>query len=698
MLTSAARRRPEARVPRPRGAPPRWSLRYLPEIDGLRGVAIALVIVYHLWFRRVSGGVDVFLFLSGFLITGSLLRAVEQHGRIRFASFYARIVRRIFPPALTVLLGVAVATLVWLPQTRWRDTLADITASALYVVNWHLAGNSVDYLATRDSASPVQHYWSLAIQGQFYLIWPLLMTAAALLATRLAARPRAAIAVLVGAVFVLSLGYSVYRTPLLQAFTYFDTFARLWEFALGGLLLLTLPYLRLPRAAAAALGWSGLAALVICGAVFSGGDEFPGWAALWPTLAAALIIAAAAGTDGAAASGAGGVPGISRLLRSWPLARLGNLSYALYLWHWPVLICYLSVTDRIAASLRGGLLVVAISVALAVVTRWLVELRLPRTGLGQRSNSGGFALAAAGVAAVLVTTGAWHGYLSARQPPPHDPRSYPGAAHLAEPRDLPDVPYLPESWNAKQDRAVIYDADHEGCHQDMRGSKVLWCAFGRADADRTIALVGGSHSAHWLPALLELTEPYRWRIVSITKASCRFQPLSHRDRDNRIGQSCAEWNEGVIAELERLRPDAVMTTSTTGQGGRDYTPEGYITQWRRLDGLGITVLAVRDTPWHTSGVPDCVERRGPAAPGCVLDRREHGLVGPAVVERRTDVPGNVRFLDMTDYVCAPERCAPVVGNILVYSDAHHLTATYARTMAPYLADEIVAATGWPTGG
>lgn len=694
MLTSAAGRAPEARATRPGGTPARWSLRHIPEIDGLRGVAIALVIVYHLWFRRVSGGVDVFLFLSGFLITASLLRAVEQHGRIRFASFYARIVRRIFPPALVVLLGVVAATVLWLPQTRWRDTLADIATSALYVVNWHLASNSVDYLAARDSASPVQHYWSLAIQGQFYLIWPLLVTAAALLATRVAARPRAVLAVLVGAVFVLSLGYSVHRTPIVQAFTYFDTFARLWEFALGGLLLLALPYLRLPRAAAAVLGWSGLAALVVCGAVFSRGDEFPGWAALWPTLAAALIIAATAQTGAATGPGA---PGIGRLLRSRPLARLGDLSYTLYLWHWPVLICYLSVTDRTAASLRGGLLVIAISVPLAVVTRWLVEIRLPRTGLGQRSDVGGFALAAAAVAVVLATTGVWHGYLSTRQSPPLDPRNYPGAAYLAEPRDLPDVPYLPESWNARQDRAVIYDDDHEGCHQDMRGSEVLWCAFGPADADRTIALVGGSHSAHWLPALLELTEPYEWRVLSITKASCRFQPLSHRDRDNRIGQSCAEWNEGVIAELAQLRPDAVMTTSTTGQGGKDYTPEGYLTQWRRLDELGIMVLAVRDTPWHTSGVPDCVERHGPAAPECVLDRREHGLDGPAAIERRTDVPDNVRFLDMTDYVCDPARCAPVVGNILVYSDAHHLTATYARTIAPFLADQIVAATSWRTG-
>jgi peptidoglycan/LPS O-acetylase OafA/YrhL len=671
------------RVSPPRATSAVPAASHIPEIDGLRGVAIALIVAYHIWFRRVSGGVDVFLLLSGFLITWTLVRAVERHGRVRFIPFYARIVRRIFPPALVVLIGVVVATVVWLPQTRWRATLGDVVASAVYAVNWRLAGNSVDYLASRDAASPVQHYWSLAIQGQFYLAWPLLIAAAALLAGWFTVRLRTTLLVLLGTVFVVSLGYSVQRTAADPVYTYFDTFARIWEFALGGLLVLALPYLRLARAVSVPLGWLGLAALVTGGMVFDGGDEFPGWAALWPTLAAAALIATA---------GSGSRVGVDRLLRTRPLSRLGDLSYALYLWHWPVLICYLAVTGLPRATLRGGLLIIAGSVTLALVTRWLVEVRLRRSGLGQRTNRGGFALAAACVAAVLVVTAGWHGYISWQQRQPDNPGHYPGAAYLAAGGgQLPEAPYRPSALDAKDDKAVVYD---NGCHQSLHDSEVIACEFGPADAERTIALVGGSHSAHWLPAFGELTERNRWRIVSMTKSSCRFAPEDLPDGADRTQVSCQEWSEQVTAELAELRPDAVFTTATVGGDTGDSTPAGYLTQWRQLEQLGILVLAIRDTPWQDQDVPECVERYGRDAERCGGSRAEHNLDGPAAVAERPDLPGNVRLLDLTDYVCEVEFCPAVIGNVLVYHDAHHLSATYARTLAPYLSDAIVDAAGW----
>jgi peptidoglycan/LPS O-acetylase OafA/YrhL len=654
---------------------------HIPEIDGLRGVAIALILMYHIWFRRVSGGVDVFLLLSGFLITWTLVRAVERHGRVRFVAFYARVARRIFPPALAVLIGVVVATVIWLPQARWRGTLGDVVAAALYTVNWRLAGNSVDYLAARDAASPVQHYWSLAIQGQFYLVWPLLITAAALLAGWCAVRLRTTLVLLMGAVFAVSLGYSVMQTAADPVYTYFDSFARAWEFALGGLLVLALPYLRPARAVAVPLGWLGLVALVTGGMVLHGGAEFPGWAALWPTLAAAALIVTA---------GSASRVGVDRLLRARPLSWLGDHSYALYLWHWPVLICYLAVTGYQRATVRGGLLVIAAAVGLSIVTRWLVEVRLRRSGLGQRSTAGGFALAAACVAAVLVVTGGWHGYMWSQQRQAADPRNYPGAAHLVTGGSLPDVPYLPTALDAKDDRAALYDM---GCHQSQRDSEVVRCEFGPADAARTIALVGGSHSAHWFPALQVLIEPNDWRIVSMTKSSCRFKPEDLPDDADEIRVSCQQWNDAVIAALATLRPDAVFTTSTAG-GGRDHTPEGYVTQWRRLEELGITVLGIRDTPWHDADVPECVERYGREAQRCGGTRADHDLDRPADVAERTDLPGNVRLLDLTDYVCGPQRCPAVIGNVLVYHDAHHLSATYARTLAPFLSDAVMEATGW----
>lgn len=655
------------------------------EIDGLRGVAIVLIVIYHVWFQRVSGGVDVFLLLSGLFITMTLVRAVERNGRVGFASFYARIARRVFPPALFVLVAVVVATVAFLPQTRWRDVLSDVVASALYAVNWHLASNAVDYLASRNAASPVQHYWSLAMQAQFYLVWPLLIAFVALLAARFRARLRTVLAVSLGIVFALSLEYSILLTASNQAWAYFDTFARLWEFALGGLLLLAAPHLRVPGQVKVVLGWLGLVALVVCGLVFQGGNEFPGWAALWPTLAAALMIISV---------NSGSPWGVDLLLRSQPLRWLGDRSYALYLCHWPVLICYLAVTERTAASLPGGLLVIAASMAIALATRWLVEIRLPAFGFGHRTNRGGAVLAGSGVAVVLVVAVGWQGLIVWQQQPVHaaDHRDYPGAAYLAYGGQLADVPYRPDALSAKDDLAVVYERP---CHQqDMTDSEVTTCILGPEDSTYTIAVVGGSHAAHWVPALQELAGPNRWRIVSITKGACRFDS-HHQSVNEQATASCRQWNENVIGTLSQLRPDAVLTNSTTGGGGWDHTPEGFLVQWRRLADLGLPVLALRDTPWHSADVPECVAVHGPDGAECAVDRAEAGLDRPAAVESRPDLPENVRFLDLTDYVCEPQRCPAVIGNVLVYRDPHHLSATYARTLAPFLGAAIAGATGWP---
>ncbi|MGI5118885.1 acyltransferase family protein [Marinactinospora thermotolerans] len=662
-----------------------------PEIQGLRAVAVVLVAVYHVWFGRVSGGVDVFLLLTGFLITGSLLRAVERDGRVGFAAFWTRLTGRLFPAAAVVLAGVLAATALLLPQDRWRDTIAEVVASALYYENWYLAFNAVDYLSRGDAVSPAQHFWSLAIQGQFYLVWPVLVAVALLVARRRGAGVRRVLLVLVAAVFVVSFAYSVVITETNQRWAYFDTGARLWELALGGVLAIVLPRLRIPGRLRVVMGWVGLVGLVACGMLLQVSTMFPGYVALWPTGAAALVIMA--GTTGSRF-------GADRLLALRPLHYIGDISYALYLWHWPVLVCYLTVTGRTQASLTGGFQVLALSFALAAATKWLVEGGMGKV-IGPRATPARtLAVALACLLPVTLAAGAWSAHLAVQRHQAEtlaaDPANYPGAAVLADgvlDERLPDVPVHPAPVDAADDLPASYAL---GCNQGIAGSEALTCEFGEQEAERTIALVGGSHAAHWLPALQVVAEEKGWRVVNITKGACLFTPAPQRYKGEDY-TSCTRWNDNVMAELAELRPDVVFTTATTssidpasGYDGESVV-DGYLERWAELGELGIDVVAVRDTPRLDFAAPECVAERG--ADTCV-GTAEPSLAPVSPLQDLEGVSGNVSFVDLTDHLCVEGRCPAVIGNVLVYWDNAHFTATFARTLAPALGAEIERATGW----
>lgn len=662
-MVSAPGRTAVTRVARPSATPT-----YRAEIEGLRAVAVLLVAVYHIWLGRVSGGVDVFLMLTGFLITGSLLRSVERTGRVEFPAFAARLARRLLPPAALVLAGVLIGTLLFLPRTRWSDTLSEVLASAFYYENWQLATSAVDYLANDAAASPVQHFWSLGIQGQFYLIWPLLLALSTVLATRTRRRPEAVFLAVNGVVFAVSLTYSVLRTAENQPWAYFDTGARLWELALGGILAIVLPRLRVPHAVGVALGWIGLVALVACGLVLQVSTVFPGYAALWPTGAAVMIIIAGV---------TGGRFAADRLLTLRPLAYVGGVSYALYLWHWPILVFYLAATERTVASIKGGLFVLAVSFALAAVTTRVTGgsmrgVRRARPAVG-RSIAVGLACL---LPVVAVTTG-WSAYLAeqARQ----------RAALAADPEAAArsGLGIVPDPADAADDRPITYA---NGCNQVTHRDEVLSCRFGAEKPSRTIALVGNSHAAHWFPALHEIVEKNGWQLVNYTKGACALSADPQRYQ-GRPYPSCDRWQRGVLAELSRLRPDVVVTTATESSlyERGETMPRGYVERWRQLGAMGINVLAIRDTPRMAFDPPECVATKG--ADRCVTpERRSLAERSPVLDLRRP--PKNVHFADFNDVFCTDGRCPSVINGILVYSDVGHITATFMRTLAPRVEREL----------
>ncbi|MCF3942682.1 acyltransferase family protein [Oceanobacillus alkalisoli] len=644
------------------------------EIEGLRAVASILVAVYHIWLGNVSGGVDVFFVVAGFLITTSLLGRYERSGKIDFSGFILRLMKRLFPAAFTVLFITGIACIIWLPEVRWAQTVQELLAAALYFENWQLAINSVDYLAQNNEASPFQHFWAMSLQGQFYIIWPLLLFITILLARfifKKQVRPVFFGTLIV--VFFISFGYSIYMTDVNQPWAYFDTFTRVWEFSAGGLLALLIANIKVNKSLSFVLSWLGLIGLVSCGLVLQVSTVFPGYAALWPVLSAIFILIA--GNQGGKYSAYG-------LLSSKPLIAFGGISYGFYLWHWPILIFYFLITGNETASLVEGLLIMVLSAILAYVTTEFVEKPIRnRKSLNVKWKTA--TVAVLFLLPVLVLSGFWSQTIAKQQNQLADmvnEEDYPGAAvtAFAETSAETDEPVVPTPVQARNDQPDLYA---DGCHQAIGETEVIECIYGETEnPEYTVALVGGSHSAHWLPALQGFAEEEKIQINSYTKSGCRFSTEEFDAED------CTDWNTNLMDVILELDPDLVFTTADVTQ--HQEVPDGYVEAWEILEEHDIQVFAVRDNPRFTFDVPSCVEENGPDSIECAVEQEEI-LPAEAPWDQLENPPANVHYADFTDRFCEDGSCKAVVGNVLVYTDSHHITATYSSTLAPFVRDELV---------
>ncbi len=676
------------------------------DIQALRALAVLIVVGFHLAPSRMPGGyvgVDVFFVISGFLITGHLARDVARSGRVRFGEFWARRARRLLPASLTVLLCTFVAVVLWAPETQWQSFFRGIQGSAFYIENWFLAADAVDYSASENAATPVQHFWSLSTEEQFYLAWPIVIgiTVWLLMRRRKAASARA-IAVPLAVLSAASFVFSVWFTHVSPAAAYFSTPARAWEFGLGGVLALASP-LAISALVRKVVFGVGVALVLLCTFAFSTSTPFPSYWAALPV--AATLVALAAAPD----VSAGGL----RLLGTKPIQWIGDASYSIYLWHWPLLALWPYAVGS-PPSVAGKVAILFATFALAGVSlrfiedpvrrsAWLIKRR-PRVTLGLTA-----------LAMVAVAAGPLIGSAVAERDASLSPdvvdRLLAGedgicyGASAMDPlgsgcRPQSEVGILvPSPVSSQLDRA-------KACMVGNAAANLHVCEAGvpAEQATETIAVVGDSHAVHWLDAIERIADEQRWHIVTYFKGSCPFTQAVRRTNATN-SDSCVEWNRRVVEDLGS-RTDItrvfVSASSKNGFVGLDANDEdgleagvqGYLAAWSLLPATVQHVYVLRDIPRPRPDVIDCLARLSLSqqlAPGaCAQPADEALLVDPEAIAAEGAGP-KVTSVDLSDFFCRDGQCLAVIGNAVVYRDGHHMTASYSKSLAPYLWRQIADA-------
>lgn len=685
---------------------------YRPDLQGLRAISVLLVLLFHLMpdiFKGGFVGVDAFFVISGFLITSLIVREVEATGTLRLAEFWARRMRRLLPVATLVLFVALFAALAFVPATDWINTASQTLASALYVQNWMLVAQAVDYMARESGATVVQHYWSLSIEEQFYFVWPLVVALCAYIARKSGAAIRTVAAFPIAAILVVSLIWSIVVLRGVPE-AYFTTTTRAWELAIGATLAIYWPKISWSAKTRVGISWVGFAMLVTSAFVIRQGFNFPGWIALLPTLGTAFLILGNQ-TPKAAAT----------LLGKQPLRYIGDISYAIYLWHWPLIVVAKQLPQMQALPLwQFNLLIIAATLTLSIITKYLIEdpfrngilafgLRRPRRAL---FIGGSFATATVLIASIsVVAARTWlreekiAADLKEKERAAIYPKSeYPGAAAL-DPKNPAPVPtglrVIPNPLIAEHDM----DGKHAHCMGLTGSFAIRPCEFGDRNGTKSIVLIGDSHAMQFGTALEKIAKLHAWRLVVLTKPACPFGDFPVFWEGYLRGE-CEHWKKESFKIITAMKPDLMITT--TGRWAvyqqlpsKERQMQGYRELWQKYIDRGIRVAVIRDNPLMRGGrnswmtPPACVHRYSKQVDECKNPRKTALEDLKDLVFETAQQMGNVPIIDLSNYFCTTTECAAVVGNVLVYRDHHHITDAYGKTLAPYLDKEVKKLIGLP---
>ncbi|SDP39141.1 Peptidoglycan/LPS O-acetylase OafA/YrhL, contains acyltransferase and SGNH-hydrolase domains [Nakamurella panacisegetis] len=700
---------PRPGEPRPAGAGGLTVLgdrRFRPDIQGLRTVAVLLVVLYHCAVPVVRGGyvgVDVFFVISGFLITRQLITEHHRAGRVSLSSFYARRIKRLLPMALTVVLCTEVAARFFGPALQSATVARDGIFATFYLMNFRLATQGIDYQNAGGPVSPLQHFWSLAVEEQFYIGWPLIIV---LLGLAFRGRTRTAALTVAGLVGVGSLLISIVDTRQNPALAYFAIQTRAWELAVGAAIALATPMLlRLPQRFGNAASWVGLLLIGASAVFFTDATQFPGAAAAVPVGGAALIVAAGLKTTAGSAQ--------------WFLGRPamqfgGRMSYGWYLWHWPLIVLAPSILAT-THGWWGNVVVAAAALGLSVISYHVIEAPVARRPVRRGrwfAIGAGLSIvvtAAAVLITVLPTAGLYNsGPAAALQLGGADAAAL--TAELQRAYDRPEVPsnLAPTLTDAVHDVPVT---SSDGCHAEFLAVTVPLCVFGDPAGTRTIVLFGDSHAQQWFGGLDALARSRGWRLVSWTKAACPLaDALFYNAQLERPYSECTAWRSATIAKIAALDPDLVVASGADALPGPAYSNRTWAAQTTTslsaLKRAARQVVFLADTPLPGTNVPVCLAANIRTPQNCQFTRRSQTSGATeqnqqparhAAVVSAAAADG-VAVVDPTDWFCSATGCPAVVADTLLYRDATHITQAYSTALAPVLGRGLAAVVPWIARG
>ncbi|MDH6423795.1 acyltransferase family protein [Aurantimicrobium minutum] len=651
------------------------------DIQVLRAVAVMLVVLFHLWPGRVRSGfigVDIFFVISGFLISSHLFSEAFSTLGVSVFQFWARRIRRLLPIAFLVVAATSIVVLVVLPLSERVEFGKQAIASVFYYENWVLAFDSVNYLNADNAPTAVQQYWSLSVEEQFYILWPLLLITVLMVSRKIRAKLSLTIFSTLFVLVLLSLSLSILLGVTNNPSGYFNTFSRIWEFGFGAICaFLVLKTSVISREnLLRAFQFCGWILLIASIALITPELQFPGWIAILPVTGTALILLGGSGVNENQAGNN------KQLLK--PATWLGGISYSMYLWHWPLIILFPFVFGHDLHTQNKIEILIAVVVISWASTRF-VEKPLQNLQILTKAKPRRTFVAAL-LAAILCLMPVCYLFFDMNARAAH-------SAELTKELQLQDcfgaesrIPGILCSADVTTalvpDLALVHDdlpTEANACKSDT--TEVTVCSFGKVGSKTKVALVGDSHAGHWFPALEQIALNNNWQLDLYLRSSCTFSLVPRSE----MYSQCPIWSQGALETLvaQGDYKFAIITSLAPnlyndGQSSESVT-EGFASVWEPLLAEGTKIVVIKDTPYWLEDPLTCISQQQSDFSVCDVPQ-DVVFQTPDLEYLAAQQIDGVTTVDMTPYFCSNSKCSTVIGGVIVYSDFHHMTSTFSKSL------------------